>query len=226
MTDDHALLIALQHGDSFFPSGAVSFSWGIETLVADGRITNAEDVGRFIAAQLTGRWATSDRPVLIAAHAAAGDLGAIAHADALLEASALARELREGSRRSGGALLNVHTRLGTDGAAGYQALVRQGAAPGHAPAVQGLIGCAVGLDVDAASLVAAHGLCVGLLGAALRLGVTGHVDSQRLLARLHETITAIAAEPAPALDALHAYAPAADIAMMRHETQTSRLFAN
>jgi urease accessory protein len=211
MTDDHALLIALQHGDSFFPSGAVSFSWGIETLVADGRITNAEDVGRFIAAQLTGRWATSDRPVLIAAHAATGDLGAIAHADALLEASAL---------------LNVHTRLGTDGAAGYQALVRQGAAPGHAPAVQGLIGRAVDLDVDAACLVAAHGLCVGLLGAALRLGVTGHVDSQRLLARLHETITAIAAEPAPALDALHAYAPAGDIAMMRHETQTSRLFAN
>lgn len=226
MTDDRALLIALQHGDSFFPSGAISFSWGLETLVADGRIANAEDVGRFVAAQLTGRWATSDRPVLLAAHAAAGDLDAITRADALLEASALARELREGSKRSGGALLNIHARLGTENAAAYQAMVRQGAAPGHLPAVQGLVGRAVGLECDAACLVAAHGLCVGLLGAALRLGVIGHVDSQRLLARLHETIGAIAAEPAPSLDALHAYAPAADIAMMRHEAQTSRLFAN
>ena len=34
--DVAADLAALQFGDSFFPSGAVSFSLGLETLYADG----------------------------------------------------------------------------------------------------------------------------------------------------------------------------------------------
>jgi len=33
-----AVLVALQHGDSFFPGGAVSFSWGLEALRADERV--------------------------------------------------------------------------------------------------------------------------------------------------------------------------------------------
>ena len=41
--DSRALLAALQHADSFFPSGTVSFSWGLEALRADGLVRNADD---------------------------------------------------------------------------------------------------------------------------------------------------------------------------------------
>ena len=93
-------------------------------------------------------------------------------------------------------------------------------------AVQGLLWQALGVDMDSACRMAAHGLATGLLGAALRLGIIGHVDSQAILGRLHAVIEDIlSALPLP-LNDLHAYAPAADIAMMRHENQESRLFYN
>ena len=52
------------------------------------------------------------------------------------------------------------------------------------------------------------------------------MDGQRILAGLRPLVAGILATPPPALDEMHAYAPAADIAMMRHETQDSRLFYN
>ena len=174
----------LQHGDSFFPSGAVSFSWGIETLGADSNIINAGDVERFVAHQLSGRWATSDRPVLAAALAASGNLQQVLTADRLMEANSLAHEQRAGSKRMGAALLNIHARLETPGALDYQTRVRTGVAPGHVAAVQGMLWQALGVDVDDACRIAAHGLTVGLLGAALRLGIIGHIDSQAPAAAL------------------------------------------
>ena len=147
MPERRALLAMLQHGDSFFPSGAVSFSWGIEALGADGKISKADDVARFVRQQLKGRWATSDRPVLCAAHAAGGDLDSVLTADRLMEANSLAAEQREGSKRMGAALLNIHARLETRGAKDYQARLRAGAAPGHVAAVQGFLWHALGLDV-------------------------------------------------------------------------------
>ena len=90
--DSRALLAALQHADSFFPSGAVSFSWGLEALRADGLVRTADDVALFIAALLRHRWATGDRPLLAAAHAAGDNLEAVRALDQLQEALALAHE--------------------------------------------------------------------------------------------------------------------------------------
>ncbi len=114
MTGAASLLAVLQHGDSFFPSGSLAFSWGLETLRNDGLIQNAEDVEWFVMDQLRHRWATMDRPVLVAAHRAADDLESVVAVDLLVEAMSLAREARDGSRRAGAALLSVHHSLGTE----------------------------------------------------------------------------------------------------------------
>lgn len=226
MSEPTADLTLLQYGDSFFPSGAVSFSWGLETLCEDGRVATVEQVTAFLQGQLRQRWATCDRAALAASYGAAEDLEAMAEIDRLLEAQTLAAELREGSRRSGGALLAVHEKLGTPGAAAYRALVRAGTAPGHLAAVQGLVGRGVGLALPASEVLSAHGLCVGLLGAALRLGLLGHVDAQRGLQEARATIAEILATPAPEVAAMSAFTPEAEIAAMRHETAETRLFAN
>ncbi len=224
--DNRSLLAAFQHADSFFPGGAVSFSWSLEALRADGMVRAADDVARFIAGQLRHRWASGERPVLAAAHAAGDDLDAVSAIDHLQEAMALPAELRQGSRRMGAALLGVHARLRTPNAAAYHAEVLANRAPGHVAVVQGLVWRSVGLDRDAALAVSVHGFCVGLLGAALRLGLIGHVEGQRTLAALREVIVEIMATPVPSLDDISTFTPACDIAFMRHETQTGRLFAN
>ena len=55
MSDVADALAVLQFGDSFFPSGAVSFSWGMEGLSDSGVVTDADGVRAFVIGQLRAR---------------------------------------------------------------------------------------------------------------------------------------------------------------------------
>ncbi|TFG85810.1 MAG: hypothetical protein E4H18_05000 [Hyphomicrobiales bacterium] len=123
-------------------------------------------------------------------------------------------------------MLAVHEKLGTPQAGAYRTVVRSGAAPGHAAAGQGLVWRGIGLDLGAAEVLSAYTLTVGLLGAALRLGAIGHVDAQRLLRQAGDEIADLVSRVAPDLQALHAFTPESEIAVMRHESADARLFAN
>jgi urease accessory protein len=225
MNQPAGLLAALQHGDSFFPSGSIAFSWGLETLRIDGLIAGEEDVAAFVNDQLRFRWACFDRPALAASHRSAADLDEVAAVDAMVEAMSLARDWRDGSRRAGASLLSVHAKLDTPGAEPYRRSIRAGHVPGHLSVVQGLVWCGTGFDEPAASTVSAHAACVGLLSAALRLGLIGHVGCQRVLSSLRDGIAGLVATPPLPLDEMTSCAPETDVAAMRHETQTARLFA-
>ena len=219
-----ALHALLRHGDSFFPSGATSFSWGLETLCADGIVASANDVEAFLSGQLAGRWASFDWPVTWHAYAHAADLDELARVDALIEAQTLARELRDGSRRAGAALLGVHAELGTPNAGAYKRCVADGGAPGHLALVQGLVWRGSGVARAALGALSGHTLCVGLLGAAVRLGAIGHIDAQRILAGLAGRIAEGLANPPCPVDEIHVFMPQTEIASMRHETAEARLF--
>ena len=224
--DVAADLAALQFGDSFFPSGAVSFSLGLETLYADGIVADAAGLNAFLTDQVTDRWATAERAFLAAAHRTCPDWPAVAEIDALQEAMALPRELREGSRKGGAALLGVHARMETPGAQAYRARLRAGEAHGHLAVVQGVVLAGSGLDLARAEAVSLHGLCATILGAALRLGLIGHLDGQIMLRGLRPRMAALLARPAPRLDEAFSYAPLADVAAARHEEAAVRLFSN
>ncbi len=219
-------LLGLQHGDSFFPGGAVAMSAGLETLVSDAEVCNAAQLEAFLTGQLHGRWASFDRPVLIAVHRAGGDLDAIAGIDTQVEAQTLAAELRKGSRQAGGALLGVHVKLGTPNAQQYQQRVRNFRAVGHNTVVQGLVWHSSGISEPMAEAMSAHSFCVGLVGAALRLGVVGHTDAQAMLSRARPGITKLVSTPCVGIDEISAFSPHQEIAVMRHETMPYRLFLN
>jgi len=219
------LLRVLQHGDSFFPSGGVAFSLGLETLKEDGVVKDAVGIERLITSHLRQRWASTDRSFVANAHRAK-DLDEARGLDSLLDAMTLPRELREGSRRNGGALLRVMAALGGSHAAGYRELVLAERAPGHLAVVQGLVYSERGLSIDESLAVAGHGLVVGMLAAALRLGMIGHVAAQASLTRLHDVLAEILGSPLLGINEVHAFTPLAEIAVMRHEAGDSRLFAN
>ena len=222
--DPAVLLTALQHGDSLFPGGGFAASWGLETLCTDAYVQDAETLRHFVQGQLRQRWARCDRPALVWAHRAANEPKKIAAVDAELEALSLARELRVVSQRAGRALLGVHARLGTPRAADYLERVRTGQAWAHLPVVQGLVWRGVGLDAQQASLLSGHLQGVAFVSAALRLGFVSHIQAQLIMQQIRPTLTALLAAPLPA--SLGSFTPVADIAMMRHETQATRLFAN
>lgn len=224
MVDAAGLLLALQMGDSAFPSGGFGFSWGLETLKADGLVRDGEGVTAFATAQLTRRWASADRPVLRAALAAPGDIDSLGRLDREVEAMSLASEQREGSRRLGRALVRSHATMGTPGAAAFQAAQRSGRVLGHLPVAQGVVWGGAGLAREAAEAVSAFTVAAGIGQAAVRLALIGPVEAQAMIGALRQVIAGVLARPCP--EHPHAFVPAAEIAVMRHETGDARLFAN
>ena len=214
----------LQHGDSAFPSGGFAFSWGLETLKADGVVTDAVGVRTFLDVQLARRWASSDRYFLHRGCAAAGDIPALAALDDEAESITLANEMRQGARRAGRTLLRAHLELETPGVAAYHAAVRDGRALGHLPVAQAVAWTGTGMTPQEAETVSAYALATGIAQAAVRLSLVGPMEAQRFLTRVRGDIAVLVAEPVP--DRPHAFAPAAEIAVMRHEEGGARLFAN
>lgn len=224
MTNLPELLTLLQHGDSFFPSGAFASSWGLETLHADGKVNDAVSLTQFITGQLRWRWARLDRPALLSSYRASDDLEQVSQIDKELEALALARELRDASRRAGRALLRVHAQLGTRKAATYLEWIKTGQAHGHIPVVQGAVWRSVGLSEESVSALSGYGLCLTFVSVAIRLGIISHIEAQEILQQLHPVLIELLELPVPAF--LSSFSPLTDIAIMRHETQGVRLFAS
>ena len=92
--------------------------------------------------------------------------------------------------------------------------------------MQGFLWSRRGIPAREAAILSAHTMCTGLLGAAVRIGVIGHLGAQRILTRAHGDIMAIAQTRPADLDQIHAFMPQAEIGSMRHETAKVRLFAN
>lgn len=220
------ILAALQYGDSFFPSGAASFSWGLETLTSEGAVSSAQDVHLFVLAQLRGRWVSFDRGVVSAAFEKSSNIDEVLQIDSLVEMQTLASKMREGSHRSGQALLQVHEKMGNKGAAAYRKHVLAAEAHGNLNVMQGFLWARTGMTAKDAVAVSAHSLCVGYLSAAVRLGVIGHIEAQRILKSIHPVISNLCEHPIPICTNLRSFTPMAEIAVMRHQTIDSRLFAN
>jgi urease accessory protein len=143
-----------------------------------------------------------------------------------MEAMTPAANLRHGSRKSGQALLNVHAELHTPGAGAYKQLTDQGSAPGHLAVVQGLLWSSLGMNIGDTLLASLHLFCTGLTSAGLRLALITHIEAQLVLRDLRPYfIEVLKKEPCKPGQA-YSFTPVSEIAAMRHEKISSRLFAN
>jgi len=221
--DRSQTLALLQLGDSAYPAGGFAFSWGLEGLAADGMVANRSELDRIIADQLARRWASMDR-ILLRQAFRAEDCGALAGVDRLAEAATASAEMREGSRRAGRALLGVWVKL--DGALSvvYRGLVSSDGRLGHLAVMQAVVGRDAGLSLDATELVSGWTLVTGLVSAAVRLGIVGHIEAQRSQAAARGLLAELLAE-APPPDALPAsFTPFIDIAVSRGPLRHVRMF--
>lgn len=224
--DVEGLLQFLQHADSQFPSGSFAFSAGLETLFSDQRINSIQEVASFVEGQLRFRWASFDRAALVKTYRCGNDSQKIADVDHVVELMNLAEGLREGSKKNGRALLSMHARLKTPLVEDYRSMISAEKAFGHIPVVQGMLWRQIGLTELRAQAASAHGVCSDLLGAAMRLGKIGHIHAQQIRTSMNIVISEILSERIDSEPVMHAYVPAAEIAVMRHETSELRLFAN
>jgi len=236
------LLNLLHLADSAFPVGAHAHSYGLETLVTEGAVTDAETLRALLRLQLLAVLARTDLVALRWAHDLAGthNVAALRRLDAELSALKPVREWREGSSGAGRRMLVTARGFlaaarerdddGRDGEAVVDALARDADAdaavvgPHHALAY-GVVGRALGIDADALARAYAFGVVAASVSAAVRLIPLGQTAAQAALHALKGACAEAArVSSTHPRDDMGGGLPLLDIAGMRHERAPARLF--
>jgi urease accessory protein len=209
-----------------FPTGAFSYSHGLEAAAADGAVRDRATLEGWIRAIIVHGSGRIDADILRAAWraAAARDGAALADANRHGCAYRATAELALESGQQGAAFAAAYDAAWAEGAGGAGRSPEMGEGLCHA-AVFGAAAARAGIGLSDALTAYLQAFAANLMSAGLRLGIVGQSDGQRILAALEPAITA-------AVEGALGRAPedfgtasfALDLASMAHETQYSRLF--
>jgi urease accessory protein len=211
-----------------FPTGAFSFSHGLEAAVENGKVRDRASLQDWIRTVVASGGGRIDADVLSAAHraAAAGDIEAVEAANRRGVAFRATAETRLETTAQGEAF------LATCRAAWPEPFLDRWAAslgPGSEavchPAAVGAATARAGIPLTCALTGYLQAMAANLVSAGLRLGIIGQTDGQRIVAALEPvTGAAVAAAMSRGPGSFGAATFAVELASMAHETQYSRLF--
>ena len=210
-----------QLADSAFPAGGFAHSSGLESAWQQGEV-NAGSLDRFVrdAVSQAGR---GSLPFVLAAHDEPGELGVIdARYDAFLRNPVANRASRVQGRAWIGTVERSFPR--PEIRSMCEAVRAESKARHHAP-IFGVSLRTLGIDRQAAARLYLFGVCRGTLSAAVRLGIVGTTEGQRLLAeRAGDLDRTLAASLTLTVDEAAQTAPLADLWQASHDRLYSRLF--
>ena len=205
----HALTL-MQWLSPAFPVGAFAYSHGLEQVIADATVMDADGLRAWISALVTHGSARADA-VLLAAAYHAEDPGTV---DATARAFAASAERLKETDLQGAAFC--------DTARAVWGLELHGLTY---PVAVGCAARAMDIPLDQTLPLYLHGFASNLVSVAQRAMPLGQTDGQKVLAALSPAIEDTAAYAGTAtLDDLASTSFAADIAAMRHETLQPRIF--
>jgi urease accessory protein len=221
-------LSLLQFTDGLFPAGAYAHSFGLEACVQSGEVRDAPGVEAFLRAYLEGCAGPTDVVALVCARRAAAeeDLASFLALDETLDAMKAASELRDASRQMGRQTLRVATHLPCNPLLDeFGKAVAAEITPGHHSIVFGMIGGILRWDSLEMTGAYLYSNVAALVGAALRLLPLGQLAGQRIVWNLRPLIASLAKEVQDKHEAdMRSFAPALEIASMRHALLDARLF--
>jgi urease accessory protein len=206
-----------------FPVGAFAYSHGLEWAHEAGDIADAEDLRDWLTTLVERGALHNDAIILAAAYRAAllSDARELVDINELALALATSRERRLETATQGSAFLLAIRKswpcatlefLNSEEEIAYPIAVALAAA-GH------------NLPLDATLDMYCLGFISNLVSAAIRLGIIGQTDGQRVIAALMPVVLETARSCASKnLDELGGSAFRSDLASLRHETQYTRLF--
>jgi urease accessory protein len=206
--------------DSAFPTGAFAHSWGLEAAWQQGEVADRDGLRRFLEASIlqTGH---ASLPLVNDAYRSPEQLEAL---DAVADAFLLNAVANRASRIQGRALLGTAGRIWPSAElAALQA--RADATCAHVAPVAGAAFCAIGLPLPTVQRVVLYGAARGVLSAAVRLGIAGSFEAQRLQYECSPWLERIADRcGALSIDDLAQTAPVLDLLQAGHDRLYSRLF--
>ena len=210
-----------------FPVGGFAFSHGLEWAQETGAVTSRATLETWLADVLSNGSGRTDAILLAATWRAATQ----ADIPALTDILDLAAALQPSAERFLEASVQGTAFLQVVKAAYPSPALETITAPPLAlarltlPVAAGLCGAAHGIALEALIVAYLAGFVANLSSAAVRLGIVGQTDGQRIIAALHPGLAATAEAASRAtLDDLGSATLRADLFSLQHETQYSRLF--
>jgi urease accessory protein len=206
--------------DSAFPTGAFAHSWGLEAAWQQGEVADRDGLRRFLEASIL-QTGYASLPLVNDAYRSPEQLEAL---DAVAEAFLLNAIANRASRIQGRTLLGTAGRIWPSSElAALQA--RADAMCAHVAPVAGAAFCAIGLPLPTVQRVVLYGAARGVLSAAVRLGIAGSFEAQRLQYECSPWLERIADRcGALSIDDLAQTAPLLDLLQAGHDRLYSRLF--
>ena len=218
MTDPAALQKLVSWLSPAFPVGSFAWSAGLETAIADRRVTDSERLQNWIEGALAHGGIRTDAILLAHAHLAANDAAALSELADLSLALNGAKERWMESTITG----DSYARAMKFWPSHVLELLPQ---PCPYPIAVGALAAAHHIDLEDTLLAWLTATVHGQISVAVRLVPLGQSDGLSVLSTLEPRVAVLAASAANAtLADLGAIAYAADIAQMRHETLEPRIF--
>jgi urease accessory protein len=229
--------------DSAFPTGAFAHSLGLESAWQHGEVVAREDLRRFVEAAIL-QAASGALPLVNAAY---GEPARLAEWDALADAFLSNAVANRASRQQGRTLVGSAARIfasSTLDALNARVTSTSNSQPptpkalptansqapppafcAHVAPMTGAVFAALGVPLETTQRVVLFVAARGVLSAAVRLGVTGSYDAQRLQSESAAwSATVLTRYGDTGADDLAQTAPVIDILQGAHDRLYSRLF--
>ena len=223
----------MQLSDSFFPSGMFSMSGGLESLVINEKIDSPQDVLDFINEQIEFQLIPSDCMVLeIAMNCIKNDnFIDIIEIDKKYFSLKLSKEIRNSSVRSGKQMFNCLNHM-TKGFENHQEFLEQfknkiesKETPCTYPVVLGITAEILKIPIQSVKKILLYSYAASVVSAAIRLGVIQHLDAQKILLLLGETIKeSVSKSENLDIKKIWQLTPLMEINQMNHEHYENRMF--
>lgn len=207
--------------DSALPTGGFAHSGALEAMAQLGLASGAAGVRRMMAEAL---W-QAGYGVLPFARAAHESPEALGELDRLCDAFVASHVANRASRAQGRALLDTGARIFPAELGALREQARRERLALHLGPAAGVALGALGLGREESQAVILHWTLRGVGSAAVRLGLVGPFEAQRLQAGAEETLSAVLSRcGALGLDEAAQTAPLVEAAGMGHDSLYSRLF--
>lgn len=209
-----------QLADSAFPTGLFAHSWGLESACQHGEVNTADDLRQFADAAIlqTGHAAL---PFLNVAFQSPERLETL---DAIADAFLTNQVANRASRVQGRTLLMTVERIWPSPAL-FALQARAGRTRAHVAPLSGATFRAIGVSLETTQRIVVYSAARGVLSAAVRLGVVGSYEAQRMLRGCEARLDEVAHQCAElTLDDVAQTAPLLDLLQSRHDGLYSRLF--
>ena len=213
--------LLLQLSDSALPTGGFAHSGGLEAAAQQREVRTGDDLRRFLR---DGLWQAGHclLPLASAAHA---DPAALPRLDARADAFLVSRVANRASRTQGRAFLDTCARIFPAEVSGFREEARRAKLLLHQAPISGAVLHALGVERTQAQQLLLSLTLRGLLFAAVRLGIAGTHQAQRMLHEMSPALDEVlAACGGLGEDAIAQTAPLADLFGSTHDRLYSRLF--